>query len=202
MRHSTFVTGVVLAAGSSRRLGTPKQLLAYKGATILDATLDMVRQCGFDQVIVTVGGAAKEVESVVNLTGCDVVENREFESGCSASISAALHEVDERAEGIVLLLGDQPGISAQAVEELVRCASPTRLGVCHYDDGRGHPFWFRRDVFSELTTLHGDKAVWKVLESGRYEVTEVSVHGAVPRDVDTWADYEALLEEAGEVAGG
>lgn len=202
MRHSTFVTGVVLAAGSSRRLGTPKQLLAYKGATILDATLDTVRQCGFDQVIVTVGSAAKQVEAVVNLVGCDVVESREFQAGCSASISAALYEVDERAEGVVLLLGDQPGIRVQTVEELVKRASPTRLGVCRYDDGRGHPFWFRRDMFSELVALHGDKAVWKIIESGRFEVTEVSVRGVVPRDVDTWDDYEALLQEVGEASDG
>jgi molybdenum cofactor cytidylyltransferase len=57
----------------------------------------------------------------------------------------------------------------------------------------GHPFWFRREVFGELANLHGDKAVWKLLHSGAYPVTEVAVDGPVPIDVDTRADYERLL---------
>ena len=57
----------------------------------------------------------------------------------------------------------------------------------------GHPMWFRRDMFAELSQLHGDKAVWQLLHSGRYDVREVPVEGAIPRDVDTTQDYEALI---------
>ena len=70
---------------------------------------------------------------------------------------------------------------------------PTPLGVCRYADGLGHPFLFHRDVFGELTQLHGDKAVWKLLHSGRYPVTEIDTDGTVPIDVDTREDYERLL---------
>ena len=55
--------------------------------------------------------------------------------------------------------------------------------------------WFRRDMFTELSQLHGDRAVWRLLHSGRYEIREVPVEGAVPVDVDTWQDYEALLAD-------
>ncbi|HEX2414641.1 MAG TPA: hypothetical protein VHJ37_05440, partial [Thermoleophilaceae bacterium] len=67
------------------------------------------------------------------------------------------------------------------------------LAVCRYDDGRGHPFAFRRSVFSELAGLHGDKAVWKLLDREGEAVSEVAIPGPVPRDVDTWEDYEAVL---------
>lgn len=80
---------------------------------------------------------------------------------------------------------------------LVAGCAAALCGVCRYGDGRGHPFWFRREVFAELANLHGDKAVWKVLESGRYDVVEVSQEGPVPLDVDTWDDYEALLAQTG-----
>ena len=78
--------------------------------------------------------------------------------------------------------------------------------MSRYTDVLAHPFWFRRETFGALRELHGDKAVWKLLESGRYPVTEIEIDGPVPPDVDTWEDYEALLRlpatPAGEPARG
>jgi molybdenum cofactor cytidylyltransferase len=187
-----FVTGLVLAAGGSMRLGEAKQLLAYRGRTLLDATLDMARACGFDQLLVTVGGSAAAVRATVDLSGTTVVANADFSTGCGSSISAAVAAVDARADALVLLLGDQPGVRAADVRRL----TGRPLGVCRYRDGLGHPFFFRREVFGELATLHGDKAVWKLLHSGRFAVTELAVDGPVPIDVDTRADYERLLAES------
>jgi molybdenum cofactor cytidylyltransferase len=191
-----FVTGLVLAAGASRRLGQPKQLLAYRGTTVLGSTLDMARGCGFEQLLVTVGGASAELRDRVDFRDCQVVENEHYASGCSSSIGAALGVVDDRAEGIVLLLGDQPEVTTAAVTRLREAAGSSLLGVCRYDDGVGHPFWFRRQVFDDLRALHGDKGVWGLLESGRFPVREVEVAGNVPLDVDTWGDYLALLAVA------
>jgi molybdenum cofactor cytidylyltransferase len=194
---SVRTTGLVLAAGGSLRLGAAKQLLAYNGTTLLGASLASARRCSFDQLVVTLGASADEVRQTVDLRGVDVVQNDEHSTGCSSSIRAALRVVDERTDGLVLLLGDQPEVQPPSVARLVAEAGGSPLGVCRYDDGLGHPFWFHRQVFEELEALHGDKAVWKLLESGRYPVTEVAVPGPVPLDVDTWDDYRALLERAG-----
>jgi molybdenum cofactor cytidylyltransferase len=187
-----FVTGLVLAAGASRRLGQPKQLLAYRGSTLLDATLSAVRACQFDQLLVALGAAGEQVRSCVDLGTVEVIDNPEYSTGCSSSIGAALPAVDDRADGLVLLLGDQPGISPSAVARLTAGAT-SPMAVCRYDSSLGHPMWFRRDMFAGLSQLHGDKAVWTLLHSGLYEVREVPVEGAVPVDVDTMQDYEALL---------
>lgn len=189
-----FVTGLVLAAGGSRRLGRPKQLLPFGATTLLGATLDTARDCSFDQVLVTLGGAADRVREQVSFAGVDVVDNPDFGTGCSSSIGAALAVVDPRADGLVLLLGDQPGVTARSVRSLVEQCGKSPLGVCRYDDGLGHPFWFARAVFGDLANLHGDKAVWKLLESGQHPVTEVAVDGVIPLDVDTEEDYRALLD--------
>ena len=186
-----FVTGLVLAAGGSQRLGQPKQLLPYQGSTLLDAVLRTARGCSFDQLLVTLGGAADRVQAVVDLSGATVVLNPSFGTGCSSSIVSALGALDNRAAGLVLMLGDQPGVGVEAARSVVRADAP--IAVCRYRDGIGHPFWFARPVFPELAELHGDKGVWKLIESGRHAVFEVPVDAEVPADVDTWADYESLL---------
>ena len=190
------VAALVLAAGGSRRLGQPKQLLAYRGATLLDAALATARAAPLDQVVVALGGAAEAVRETVDLAGVDVVLNPDFGDGCATSIRTALARVRDDAEGIVLLLGDQPGVTAGTVTALVAGARGHAVGVCSYDDGLGHPLWFDRSMFAILSGLHGDKAVWKLVDADQ-DVVRVTVPGGVPRDVDTWDDYQALLEEPG-----
>ena len=191
-----FVSGLVLAAGASRRLGRPKQLLPFAGATLLDHVLTMARGCAFDQRLVALGGSADRVRATVDLDGFDVVVNEAFGSGCSSSIAAAVGAVDPRCEVLVLLLGDQPGVTVPVVSALLAGRGDAPLAVCRYEDGRGHPFAFGRPVFADLAGLHGDKAVWKLLDRRAGDVTEVPVEGDVPLDVDTWEDYEAVLAAA------
>jgi molybdenum cofactor cytidylyltransferase len=193
----TFITGLVLGAGGSRRLGQPKQLLPYGDRTLLGHTLDTARKCGFDQLVVPIGGAADDVRRRVDLSDADVVVNHDYGEGCSSSIAAALQTVDARCEVLVLMLGDQPGVTPAIVHALLEGRGDAALAVCRYDDGRGHPLAFGRRIFSELADLHGDKAVWRLLDERADEVVEVRIAGSVPLDVDTPEDYQAVLAEAG-----
>jgi molybdenum cofactor cytidylyltransferase len=163
-----FVAGLVLAAGGSRRLGRPKQLLPFGGATLLDHTVATARACEFDQLLVAVGGESEKVLARVDLSGAQVVVNPGFGAGCSSSIAVAMEA-----------LGEAP------------------LAVCRYEDGRGHPFAFGHEAFGDLRALHGDKAVWRMLDERAGEVEEVPVAGRIPLDVDTWADYEAVVAASG-----
>ncbi len=188
------VAAVVLAAGSSRRLGRPKQLLAYRGSTLLGVTLDAVRALGLPRTIVTLGSAAPAVRESLDLEGLLVVEGVRHTDGCSSSIVAALEVVAENTDGILLFPGDQPHVSRVAVGAVLRVASRgCEIAVAEYNDGIGHPFWFSRSMFGSLAGLHGDKAVWKLLESGTYRTVHVPVDENVPLDVDTRQDYERLL---------
>src|SRR3954468_8090447 len=110
-----FVAGLVLAAGGSSRLGRPKQLLPFGAATLLDHTVATARRCNFDQLLVALGGSAGDVLDRVDLSGADVVVNDAYGAGCSSSIAAAMDVLHPRADALVLLLGDQPGVGCETV---------------------------------------------------------------------------------------
>ena len=78
------------------------------------------------------------------------------------------------------MLGDQPGVRPETVRALLAGRGDAPLAVCRYDDGRGHPLAFARATFGELARLHGDKAVWRLLDERAGEVAEVPVAGRVP----------------------
>jgi molybdenum cofactor cytidylyltransferase len=190
LNHS--VAGLVLAAGGSSRLGQPKQVLPFDGTTLLGRVLENAHACGFDQLLVTLGGSAADVRAKVDLHGATVVLNEDYAEGCASSIAAALPAIDPRCDVLVLMLGDQPGVSPTTVRTLLARRHGAPIAVSRYDDGIGHPFAFTRDTFEDLAALKGDKALWKLLERRAAEVTEVPQHGSVPRDVDTWDDYEDI----------
>jgi len=196
-RTEEFVAGLVLAAGGSSRLGQPKQLLPFGSGTLLDHVLDTARRCRFDQLVCVIGGGADDVRGAVDFGGVEVVENVQFGTGCSSSIAAALAAVDPRCDVLVLMLGDQPGVSSSTVGALVAGRGDAPLAACLYSDGRGHPLAFDRRVFGELADLHGDKAVWKLMDRHADEVADIPVPGPIPRDVDTADDYEAVLADLG-----
>ncbi|MEV5050451.1 nucleotidyltransferase family protein [Arthrobacter sp. LAR12-1-1.1] len=218
--------GIILAAGASRRLGRPKQLLPYGSGVLLDAVLETARDCSFSQTVLALGGAAAEIERTVDTSGCDVVLNPDFGEGCASSIASALAALHPDTDAVVLLLGDQPGVRAASVRAVLgaleqtgsaapsaAAASPGSAGagragagragagagspgiaVCRYDDGVGHPLAFARRLLPDLAALHGDKAVWKLLEQRTDDVIEVRTPGPVPLDVDTEEDYRRVLD--------
>ena len=191
-----FVTGLVLAADGSPRLGVPKELLSYQGETLLGASLDTARECGFDQLIVTLGTASEQVRERVDLDGAWVVDSPHADTG-SSSIVPALDVVDRRTDGIVVMLGDQPGVTSATVWSLVaEVAGPaTPIGVSRYDNGRGHPCFFTREMFGELRALRRDQDIWKLIDEGPRPVTDVDAVGNVPLRVESWDDYQALVSQ-------
>ena len=93
------------------------------------------------------------------------------------------------------MLGDQPGVTPQMVTMLLTGRGNALLAACGYVDGRGHPLAFARSLFSELADMHGDKAVWKLMDRHDASVVDVPVLGPVPPDVDTREDYERVLRQ-------
>jgi molybdenum cofactor cytidylyltransferase len=193
------VVGVLLGAGSSRRLGWPKQTLPLGDTTVLGWTLRDAEESALDRVCVVLGGAADEAARAIRPDRARVVYNAEYGSGCASSLLAGLDHAGECA-AIMMLLGDMPGVDVTVIGTVLAAwrADPTWAAVTAYDDGLGHPFVFSAAAFPALRALHGDKAVWKLVDAEPEErVRRVRVQKPRPSDIDTWDDYVAVSRRLG-----
>ena len=187
------VVGIVLGAGSSRRLGRPKQTLPLGDTTVLGWALREAEASSLDRVVLVVGGAADEALAALAPRRATVARNDLYGEGCASSLLAGL-DAAGRCDGVALLLGDTPGVGAEAIDAVLRHWRRERPWglVTRWDGGLGHPFVFAAAAFPALRALHGDKAVWKLLDSHSERVAEAAVARCLPRDVDTWEDYAAV----------
>lgn len=193
-----FVSGLILAAGASSRLGQPKQLLPYKGTTLLGRVVKQIESCkALDEVIVVLGKNADDVRKQVQFGNSKVVINPGTEQGCSASYRKGISAFDPRTEALVVLLGDQPGVDPEIVDQVVTFwrNNGSKIVLANYQGRKGHPMIFSKDIFHLLVDLHGDKAVWKLVDQHPEWVREVSIDRPYPRDVNTWEDYQAILSD-------
>jgi molybdenum cofactor cytidylyltransferase len=193
------VVGVLLGAGLSRRLGRPKQTLPLGDTTVLGWTLRDAEKSALDRLCAVLGGAADEAARSIRPNRASVVYNAEYGSGCASSLLAGLDHAGECA-AIMMLLGDMPGVDATVIDTVLAAwrADPSWAAVTAYDDGLGHPFVFSANAFPALRALHGDKAVWKLVDAEPEDhVRRVRVRKPRPLDIDTWDDYEAVSRQLG-----
>lgn len=192
---SGFISGLVLAAGTSSRMGTqPKQLLPWRGTTLLGWVIRQTEDSPLDEVVVVLGHEAEDIRRGLAVTRARLVEAADFQQGCTASFRAGLETIDPKAEAAVLILGDQPGIEPEIITALIdgwrRIHTPVvRLS---YRGLSGHPMLFTKPLFGHLKALHGDKGVWKLMEAHPEWVGEVDVDRPFPGNVNTWEDYARL----------
>jgi molybdenum cofactor cytidylyltransferase len=186
------VVGVVLGAGSSTRLGRPKQTLPFGDRTLLAHVVGDIEASGLDRVVLVLGGASAEVAaSLPHTNRAEIVRNDGYGTGCASSLLAGLDAAGD-CDAIVMLLGDMPGVTPAVIDSVVARwrQLPTWAAVTEYRDGIGHPFVFSAEAFSTLRTLHGDKAVWKIVDrEPESRVARIPVDADRPVDVDTWDDY-------------
>ena len=189
------IVGVVLGAGRSSRFGTPKQLLPFGDTTMLGQVVRNANASSLDRVVVVLGRASGELRGSVDFGRAVVVDNTAYGTGCASSLLAGMDAAGKDCEALVLLLGDQPGVRAEFVDAVLSEWSSSRpwASVTAYGGGLGHPFVFAREAFEQLRRLHGDKAVWKLIEAYPQRVHRVEIESPLPPDVDTPEDYELAL---------
>ncbi len=160
---------VILAAGASRRLGRPKQLIHFRGETLLDRSLRIARQAGVETMFVVLGANAETILDGIELRGAVPVRNEHWESGMASSVASGVRRVIEdatEASGILLMVCDQPYLTAEHLSRLVAAFAANgaqSIVASQYADDAGIPAVFPRSQFRALLALQGDHGARSLL---------------------------------------
>ena len=185
------IGAVVLAAGGSSRLGAPKQLLEFRGETLVRRAAKAALESVCDRVVVVVG--SHEMRYEIDDLPVSVVENKNWQSGISSSIRAGLEQISSQ-DGVVITLCDQPFMTAAVLNELISTHCKTRRAIVAstYGTTRGVPAFFAPELFNELASLTKDEGARRIIASHPEKVATVEFpEGFI--DIDTPQDYEHLV---------
>jgi molybdenum cofactor cytidylyltransferase len=189
-------TGLVLAAGSSRRMGSPKQLLVVRGKPLVELVVGQVCAARLDDVLVVLGAAADEIQSRVDLGRARVLVNPDHAAGMASSLKAGLAALDAGVDRAVVILGDQPDVDATLLNQLLDLQETSGLPAAALDfNGLLHPpVVLKRELWADLMSLEGDVGCRAVIRARPELVARLPVEGDLthPIDVDTPEDYASL----------
>jgi xanthine dehydrogenase accessory factor len=181
---------MLLAAGSSSRFGSPKQLADVAGRPMLARTLDTLRQLERRHpVTVVLGANAERLEPIVRAAGANAAFNPEYGQGMASSICAGLARAPLDARGVLIVLADQVAVTTEDLRRLVSRweQQPDRIVAAQYGDTIGVPAILPADLFPELAALQGDRGARPLLARHAERVIRVPMPSAA-QDIDTPAD--------------
>lgn len=193
---------IILAAGSSSRLGHPKQLVRFKGKSLLQQVIDLADSFKFDSKILVLGANSEEIIRNIDQRNFKIVINENWKEGMSTSIKTGLTEslkLENDLDQILILLSDQPFVNREKVEELIKIQlrSEYPASFCEYNDEVGVPAIFSNEVFSDLKDLRGDNGAKKLIVNNKFKFQTLKFE-AGNFDVDTEEDVQLLkkIEES------
>jgi len=199
----SFLSGIILAAGASTRMGRPKQLLPLGDRCLLQHVVDAAAASCLDEIILVLGCHAREIRTAVHLptaTAIRVIVNPDYAQGQSSSLRVGLQAADSRSVAVGILLGDQPHLTAALInavaEAFLAAETPIVRPVYPGASGRvpGHPVFLAREVWPEAGCLAGDEGARALIAAHPEWLTEVALGGKPPADIDTGEDYERAVD--------
>ena len=191
-----LVPVAILAAGASRRLGEAKQLVRFRGRTLLAHAIATALAADCGPVLAVLGAGGEDLREEAAAAGARVVENPDWASGLGSSVRSALAAV-AGAEAVLFTVCDQPMVTADLLAAIVRAYRDGReIVAAAYDGAVGVPALFSRRYFGELEALQGDAGARRVLARHADAVHAIPFPGG-GMDVDTPADLGRLAAEEG-----
>lgn len=190
-----MIWALVLAAGQSKRMGTPKMMLPWNGTTVLGRVLEVCRAAGLQNALVVSGAERAAVEAIAAAGQARTVHNADYAGNeMLGSLQVGLRALPAGARAVVMALGDQPQIEEAVVRQLVDAFTKleARLVVPSYQMRRGHPWLIAREWWPELLEMRAPDTARDFLHRRSGDITYVDVDTpSVLADLDTPADYKA-----------
>ncbi|MCF6296078.1 MAG: nucleotidyltransferase family protein [Flavobacteriaceae bacterium] len=188
---------IILAAGASTRIGTPKQLLRWKNTTLLGHAIITAKKLNTKDIIVILGNNYVLIKSKINNSGVQILNNKNWEKGLGNSIAFGVNNILENKsniDGILIMLSDQPLIDSEYLNSLINkfIIGKHQIIATSYKNGKqGVPVLFDRIYFNELSKLNDDKGAKAIIEKYIKNVLVVNGEQIVP-DIDTLENYKNL----------
>jgi molybdenum cofactor cytidylyltransferase len=189
--HSIFA--IILAAGESNRFGSTKQLAQWDGLTLVSRAVRLAESVCGDRSVLVVGNDWQKVLAACGPQLGFFVRNEDYESGIASSIACGVGSAAHTADAVLLLMADQPLITAQHLDALIALwrATPEDIVVSEYAGVQGPPVIFSARCFESLSQLEGDQGARAVLSDGRFSVSGIDFEAAAI-DIDTPEDLANL----------
>ncbi len=194
------VAGVILAAGSSSRIGEVKQLLGFRQTTLLGEVIKNASRSLLDEVILVLGHGADDIRKALRFEGVRVVINEEHVQGQSTSLRAGLSNVSEDTDAVMFILGDQPLVGSEVMNALIDgyCRTRAPIVLPTHMGRRGNPVVIDRTLFARVESITGDVGARVLFQEYAEEIVEIDVEDdSIHFDLDTWEDYEELKGREG-----
>jgi molybdenum cofactor cytidylyltransferase len=184
---------IVLAAGASSRFGSPKQLAQVNGRPLLQLAVARAVEVAGQSVTVVLGAHAAQLAPLLRHTGASMVINRDWAEGMGSSVRAGIARVPAAADAVLLMLADQPAVTADDLRRLLSAwrRQPQCMVAAQYSGTAGVPAIFPREDFAALGMLRGDAGARSLLKSAAERLIRVPLHSAAI-DVDTPEDLQKL----------
>jgi molybdenum cofactor cytidylyltransferase len=191
------LAGLVLAAGESRRMGRPKQLLPFGECTILERVIDTLLSAGVGKVVVVLGHEADRVRAVLGERPVKAVVNASYRQGMLSSVKCGVHAIDAAYDAVLLALGDQPHIECAVVSEVIRAYRTGDAGIVIPRHGakKGHPIIINLQRYREaIVNLPEDVGLNALMQEHADDVRLIDVATEdIIRDIDVPDDYTREL---------
>ncbi|WP_439475384.1 nucleotidyltransferase family protein [Algoriphagus formosus] len=188
---------IILAAGSSSRLGRPKQLIEFQGKTLIQRAVKFAVKSKTNSLVVVLGWNPELIQSGFDSTQTPSVINENWEEGIASSMQVGLRFLmeNEQPDQVILMLCDQPFVDTKLLDQLILAKKKSGKGIvaCTYSDTLGVPALFDQKYFEEMLALKGSEGAKKVILKNREDVFTVNFPlGEI--DLDTEADIEKLKD--------
>jgi molybdenum cofactor cytidylyltransferase len=186
-----MISAIVLAAGKSERMGSPKALLPYRGRTFLENILEAISASSIQNTVVVVGHHRKEIAARLDLP--NVIFNPNYEQGMITSFQTGIRALPPVASGALLFLVDHPVVETSTIEALAHRHEPGRIVIPVFEGRRGHPVLFSSQVLQEIVDLPASQGANIVVRRDPSRIIEVPVNApGVLVDIDTPEDLKKL----------
>jgi len=192
------IAGLILAAGYSRRMGSPKALLTIEGETFLDRIFRIAKSAGLDTIRIVVGSHSEEIRLALPALASNLIINENPELGQLHSLRLGLRSLPGTCKGAMVFLVDHPKVRLETVRSLLQAfnAGEGEIIIPSHGGRRGHPVLFARSVFDDLFSAPLEEGARAVMRGRPDLVAYVEVDDAgVLADIDTPSDYEAMRKD-------